>query len=77
MLQYGTSEKANEQGRGVPVLRIANIKDGQVDMSDLKHIELPEKTRESLALMDGDSLIIRTSGRLIQKFWNRPEQVKL
>jgi len=33
-----------------------------VDMTDLKHIELPPKTVESLALKDGDMLIIRTSG---------------
>ena len=62
LVQYGTSEKANEQGHGVPVLRIGNIKDRVVDMTDLKHIELPPKTVESLALKDGDMLIIRTSG---------------
>lgn len=62
LVQYGTSEKANEQGHGVPVLRIGNIKDRVVDMADLKHIELPVKTLESLLLKDGDMLIIRTSG---------------
>lgn len=61
-VQYGTSEKANEQGRGVPVLRIGNIKDRVVDMTDLKHIELPAKTLDNLLLKDGDMLIIRTSG---------------
>jgi type I restriction enzyme S subunit len=62
LVQYGTSEKANEQGRGVPVLRIGNIKDRVVDMTNLKHIELPPKTVENLTLKDGDMLIIRTSG---------------
>jgi type I restriction enzyme S subunit len=62
LVQYGTSEKANEQGRGVPVLRIGNIKDRVVDMTNLKHIELSPKTVESLTLKDGDMLIIRTSG---------------
>lgn len=62
LVQYGTSEKANEQGRGVPVLRIGNIKDRVVSMTNLKHIELPPKTVESLTLKDGDMLIIRTSG---------------
>jgi len=62
LVQYGTSEKANEQGRGVPVLRIGNIKDRLVDMTDLKHIDLPDKTLESLLLKDDDMLIIRTSG---------------
>ena len=62
LVQYGTSEKANEQGRGVPVLRIGNIKDRVMDLTNLKHIELPPKTVESIALKDGDMLIIRTSG---------------
>ncbi len=61
-MQYGTSEKANTQGKGVVVLRINNIKNGSIDLSDVKHIALPEKTKESLLLKDGDILIIRTSG---------------
>jgi type I restriction enzyme S subunit len=62
MVQYGTSEKANTDGRGTPVLRIGNIKDRKLDLSELKHIELPKKTLESLRLRDGDIVIIRTSG---------------
>jgi len=62
MVQYGTSEKANEKGLGVPVLRINNVKKGGLDLSDLKHIPLQEKTRENLLIKDGDILIIRTSG---------------
>ena len=61
-LQYGTSEKANSAGRGTPILRIKNIKNGEVDTTDLKHIALPDSTRASLRLDDGDILIIRTSG---------------
>ncbi len=62
LVQYGTSEKANEEGRGVPVLRIGNIKDGMIGWDNLKHIQLPEKTENGLRLVDGDILIIRTSG---------------
>ncbi len=62
LVQYGTSEKANTKGEGVPVLRIGNIKDRAVDFSRLKHIPLPKKTLERLLLQDGDILIIRTSG---------------
>jgi type I restriction enzyme S subunit len=61
-VQYGTSEKANSDGRGVPVLRIGNIKERALDLSELKHIVLPPKTVEGLLLKDGDVLIIRTSG---------------
>jgi type I restriction enzyme S subunit len=61
-IQYGTSEKANTTASGTPVLRINNIKDGVIDVSDLKHIPLTAKVRTSLLLADGDILIIRTSG---------------
>lgn len=62
LIQYGTSEKANQRGEGTPVLRIKNIKDGNIDISDLKHIKLPGKVKNSLMLHDGDLLVIRTSG---------------
>lgn len=62
LVQYGTSEKANTHGRGVPVLRINNIKDQSLNLSDLKHIVLPEKTLQGLLLQNGDIMIIRTSG---------------
>jgi len=62
MVQYGTSEKANSIGQGVPVLRISNIKDRMLDLSNLKHVSLPKKTFEGLLLKNGDLLIIRTSG---------------
>ena len=62
MVQYGTSEKANTIKNGTPVLRIKNVKDGRVDITDLKHIPLSKKTLEGLCLLDGDILIIRTSG---------------
>jgi type I restriction enzyme S subunit len=62
MVQYGTSEKANSNGEGVPVLRIANIKEKEIDLSELKHISLPKKILQGLLLQDGDVLIIRTSG---------------
>lgn len=62
VVQYGTSEKANSNGEGVPVLRIGNIKERRLDLSELKHISLPKKTLEGLLLQDGDVIIIRTSG---------------
>lgn len=61
-VQYGTSEKANTANHGVPVLRIGNIKERALDLSDLKHIPLPKKTLDGLLLRDGDVLVIRTSG---------------
>lgn len=62
IMQYGTSEKANTQSKGIPLLRINNIKNGEIDYSDLKHINLLPKVKQSLILKDGDILMIRTSG---------------
>lgn len=62
LVQYGTSEKANTAGQGVPVVRICNVKDGVVDLSDVKHVILPASTTNTLRLLQGDILIIRTSG---------------
>lgn len=62
LVQYGTSEKANTGNIGTPVLRINNIKNGVLDISELKHVQLPEATLRGLTLEDGDILIIRTSG---------------
>jgi len=60
--QYGTNEKANNGGDGVPVLRINNVKNGLLDVSDLKYVRLTPKTRARFLLQDGDLLIVRTSG---------------
>ncbi len=63
MVQYGTSEKANTTGKGTPVVRMNNIKDGYLDFSDLKHINLSDKTIQTLLLKDGDILINRTNSK--------------
>jgi len=61
-VQYGTSEKANSTGEGTPILRINNIKNRSVDFRNLKHITLPRAELSNLTLLDGDILVIRTSG---------------
>lgn len=63
MVQYGTSEKANTSEKGTPVLRMNNIKEGYLDYSNLKHVVLPKRTRESLMLVDGDILFNRTNSK--------------
>lgn len=62
-VQYGTSEKANTTGDGVGVIRMNNIVDGQLDLSNLKHIRLPKEETEKLALKDGDILFNRTNSK--------------
>ena len=59
--RYGTSAKTGETGSGVPVIRMGNIQDGELDLEKLKflpheHHEFPE-----LHLNDGDVLFNRTN----------------
>jgi type I restriction enzyme S subunit len=77
--QYGTSLKANEQGAGVPVLRMNNITySGALDLTDMKHVEMPGKDFEQYSVRRGDLLFNRTNSQeLVGKMgvWNRDEQV--
>ncbi len=63
LIQYGTSDKANTSEKGAPVLRMNNIKNGYLDYTNLKHLVLTKKTRESLLLIDGDILFNRTNSK--------------
>lgn len=59
--QYGTSKRADGDARsGVPVLRMANIQDGRVDVSHLKYIDAGEDL-QSFRLQRGDILFNRTN----------------
>ncbi len=67
-IQYGTSDKASSDPSGMPVLRMGNIKDGQLDFSDLKYLVLDELSIEDLVLEPGDILFNRTnSAELVGK----------
>lgn len=59
--QYGTSKKANEP-QGIPVLRMGNITyEGELDLKDLKYVELDELERKKFNLKNGDILFNRTN----------------
>ncbi|MGB3905696.1 MAG: restriction endonuclease subunit S, partial [Anaerolineae bacterium] len=62
-LQYGTSKRCSKDPNGTPVLRIPNVIEGRIDISDLKFIELPEESAARLKLEIGDLLFVRTNGR--------------
>jgi len=62
-VQYGTSEKANVSQQGIPVIRMNNLVDGFLDVSNLKHIQLPEKVKNNLVLKHGDILFNRTNSK--------------
>jgi type I restriction enzyme S subunit len=61
---YGTSQKANEEGRGSIVLRMGNVTDtGELDLQDLKNVELSEAELAKQRLIVGDVLFNRTNSR--------------
>lgn len=61
--KYGTSVRADVgESSGVPVLRIPNVIGGEVDLSDLKYVELPKTELDRLRLTEGDVLIVRSNG---------------
>lgn len=62
-VQYGTSEKANISQQGIPVIRMNNLVNGFLDVSDLKHIQLPGKVKDNLLLERGDILFNRTNSK--------------
>ncbi|PAD82755.1 hypothetical protein CHH57_13125 [Niallia circulans] len=59
-LKYGTSEKSTKEG--YPVLRIPNIKNGEIDETDLKFCDLKDKAYQSYRLETGDILFVRSNG---------------
>ena len=61
-LQYGTSKKADKNLKdGVPVLRMGNIRDGVIDLSDLKMIDPSAEDVPRFTLRRGDILFNRTN----------------
>jgi type I restriction enzyme S subunit len=61
---YGTSQKANEEGKGICVLRMGNVTiDGQLDLASLKTVELSPSDLNKQLLKDGDVLFNRTNSR--------------
>ncbi len=68
IMQYGTSEKANENASGIPVLRMGNIQDGKLDYANLKYFPKNWPQMKEYFLDDGDVLFNRTnSAELVGK----------
>lgn len=67
-VRYGTSAKTSEDPSGVPVLRMGNIQDGQLDISNLKYLPVDHPEFPDLLLQEGDLLFNRTnSAELVGK----------
>lgn len=62
-VHYGTSAKAADKGQ-YTYLRMNNITyDGQLDLSDIKYIDVPEKDLKGCLVQCGDVLFNRTNSR--------------
>lgn len=59
---YGTSVKCTDKATGPAVLRIPNIRDGRLDLDNLKFAGRFTNFRESDFVAPGDLLLIRTNG---------------
>lgn len=59
---YGTSEKCDHTFRGPPVVRIPNVIDGRLDLTDLKYADEHFRPAGEEALQPGDLLVVRTNG---------------
>ncbi len=62
--RYGTSQKSVISDIGIPILRIPNIKTGEIDFSNLKFTKLTKSELEKLQLVSGDIVVCRTNGSL-------------
>lgn len=59
-IQYGTSVKAHDTGSGVPILRMGNIQEGHLDLTELKYVTSAEG-QEAFFVREGDILFNRTN----------------
>lgn len=62
-VHYGTAKKASEDGRYI-YIRMNNITyDGELDLSDVKRIDVPEKDLAGCIVQEGDVLFNRTNSK--------------
>lgn len=61
--QYGLSEKSTKERSGIPMLRMNNIQNSELNVKDLKYITIDEKTKEKYILDKGDLLFNRTNSK--------------
>ena len=63
LLQYGTSNRCDDDSSKTPVLRIPNIVNGRVYIADLKYMKPTDIEMVRLKLKVGDVVFVRTNGR--------------
>ncbi|MEK7724971.1 MAG: restriction endonuclease subunit S [Acidobacteriota bacterium] len=63
LIQYGSSSLANSENIGVPIIRMNNLQDDELNLTNLKYIQLSEKEINLLRLQKGDILFNRTNSK--------------
>jgi len=61
--RYGSSAKTNEDQNGIPVLRMGNIQNGDIDFNNLKYLPKAHDEFPALFLEKDDLLFNRTNSR--------------
>jgi type I restriction enzyme S subunit len=61
LVEYGTSQKADDNTDGYPVLRMGDICEGEIDFSDLKYVPKTTEGVQELLLDPSDLLFNRTN----------------
>ena len=60
---YGVNAPLHDQPNGIAVLRMGNIQQGQIDLTNLKWGQIADAEAATLKLRDGDILFNRTNSR--------------
>ena len=63
-MRNGLSAKPNEEGKGLPILRISSIRARSVDQADIRFLECDAHEEERYSLRAGDLLFTRYNGSL-------------
>lgn len=61
--QYGLSEKSTKEKSGIPMLRMNNIQNSELNIEVLKYITIDNKIKEKYLLDKGDLLFNRTNSK--------------
>lgn len=63
-ISYGTSKKASTEKLSYPILRMNNITyNGEIDLNDLKYVDLSDSEKEKYLVYKGDLLFNRTNSK--------------
>jgi len=63
VVQYGCSVRATVEAQGVPIVRMSNLRDDGLDLTDIKYVMLTDAEVERYQLFQGDLLFNRTNSK--------------